>query len=321
MANQFEIPRERRPTAGCLPPTPFKAVTAEQLGISRWQLGEMVRNSEVRQVHREVFVRADQPDGLGLRAAALALVAPAHVVMVDRTAAWLWEVDALHYGELDVLPRLETYVLRGHARVRRAQAGGGERDLQPCDVIAIEGVRVTTPVRTSLDLACKLRRYEALGVMDCFARKHGVGVGQLAGLLPRFGGRRGVVQARELVPLVDGRAESTGESFTRLAIHDDGLPVPVPQYVVRASTWTTYRLDLAYPRLKICVEYDGEEFHTSEEDRTADRHRRQWLRDHGWIVIVVTKDELRGPAREAWLREVRRALAERTGHNAWSPRS
>lgn len=281
---------------------------------------EMVRNSEVRQVHREVFVRADQEDDIGLRAAALALVAPEHVVMVDRTAAWLWHVDALHYAELDVMPPLETFSLRGHGRVRRTRASGGERDLLPVDVVTLNGVRVTTPVRTSLDLGCKLGRYEALGVMDCFARTHGVDSRQLSRLLPRFRGRRGVVQARELTPLVDGRSESGGESFTRLVIRDDGLPMPEPQYVVKVDRWTTYRLDLAYPRLKICVEYDGEEFHSSAEQKAADEKRRTWLRDHGWKVIVVTKDDLSGPKREAWLQELREAIAERAGHRAWSHR-
>ena len=320
MANQDDTPHDERPTAQALPTTPFSAAEAERRGVSRWRLRELISNAEVRQVHREVYVRADQEDDLCLRAAALALVAPDHVVMVDRTAAWLWQVDALTYGELDVMPPLETFVLRGRCRVRRAQAGGGERDLQPVDVVALDGVRVTTPVRTSLDLACKLGRHEALAVMDCFARTHGVDSRQLMALLPRFRGRRGVVQARELTPLVDGRSESQGESFARLFIHDEGLPMPEPQYVVKVDRWTTYRLDLAYPRLKICVEYDGEQFHTDDEDRKADDRRRKWLRERGWKVIVVTKEDLSGPKREAWLRELRDTIAERAGHSAWDHR-
>ena len=68
----------------------------------------------------------------------------------------------------------------------------------------------------------------------------------------------------------------------------------------------------SYPSLKICVEYDGQEFHTSDEAKESDRKRRKWLRDHGWIVIVVTKDDFRGPALDRWLHELREAVAERT---------
>ena len=42
----------------------------------------------------------------------------------------------------------------------------------------------------------------------------------------------------------------------------------------------------------IAVEYDGEEHHTSPEDRRHDAERRAWLRSQGWIVIVVTKSDL-----------------------------
>ena len=48
-------------------------------------------------------------------------------------------------------------------------------------------------------------------------------------MLPRFRRRRGVVQLRELLELVDARIESARESWTWLEIHDAGLPLPEPQ--------------------------------------------------------------------------------------------
>ena len=35
-----------------------------------------------------------------------------------------------------------------------------------------------------------------------------------------------MIQAREVAPLVDPRAESQGESFTRVIIVDEGFPLP-----------------------------------------------------------------------------------------------
>jgi hypothetical protein len=177
--------------------------------------------------------------------------------------------------------------------------------------VEIGGIRVTTPRRTALDLGCKLSRRDALAVMDALVRLHGISRADLVRELPRYFRRRGSVQLRQLVPLVDGRSESTGESWTRLEIHDRSLPVPVPQHWVHVAGVPTYRLDLAYPHARIAVEYDGEEFHSRPEDRLADEERRAWLREHGWVVIVLTKDSFTEEAIIGWIGELRRALALR----------
>ncbi|HET8961976.1 endonuclease domain-containing protein, partial [Nocardioides sp.] len=115
---------------------------------------------------------------------------------------------------------------------------------------------------------------------------------------------------RELIPLADPRAESPAESWTRLALIDHGLPAPEAQYWIEIGGVPTFRLDLAYPHARVAVEYDGEEFHTSETDRQADLRRREWLERHGWTVIVVTKESFSGDALIAWISRVREALAE-----------
>jgi hypothetical protein len=296
-----------------LPRRPLTRAQLHELGVTKWQLHQLLQAGVLRRVLTDVYVPADEPEALELRAHAAALVLTPYAVMVDRTAAWLWGIDTLNPREVGSVPALEVFVVRGCTRVRRTDVRGGERDLRSSDIVEIGGVQVTTPLRTALDLACRLPRYQALATLDAFARAHALAPRQMSHeLVRRYRGRRGVVQARELVQLVDPRAESTGESFARLAIHDEGLPAPEPQFVVFAGQVAVWRLDLAYARLKICVEYDGVEFHTSDEQRAHDRRRRKWLRDRGWWVIVVTKDSFSGPAREEWLRELRRKIAERT---------
>ena len=93
----------------------------------------------------------------------------------------------------------------------------------------------------------------------------------------------------------------------RLDIEDAGLPAPEPQFWVKHHGRKLFRLDLAYPKSKVCIEYDGEEFH-GEDAKEHDRRRRKWLRDHGWTVIVVTKDSFKGEALDSWLQELREAL-------------
>ena len=299
-----------------LPSVPFTSAQASDAGLSRWALRRALADGEVRRILTDVYVVAGTPDSLVTRAQAAQLVLAEHAVIVERSAAWLWGVDVLRGHELDTCPRLETYVLSGHKRVMRREAGGGERDLAPQDITSLAGVRLTTKERTCLDLACRLGAYEALAALDAFARIHGVTVFDLMALLPRFRGRRGVVQARRLVPLMDARAESSGESFTRLAILDANLPAPAPQHWVTDGGVRIFRLDLAYPERRICIEYDGEEHHSSDEDRLADERRREWLRRHGWRIIVVRKHDFAGAALDAWLGELRSLLRDATRRTA-----
>jgi len=56
------------------------------------------------------------------------------------------------------------------------------------------------------------------------------------------------------------------------------------------------RLDLAWPQLKVAVEYDGEHHRAREQySRDLDRHNR--LRLLGWTVIQVDAELLRRPER------------------------
>jgi hypothetical protein len=293
------------------PHLPFTAQMAAGLGASPKQLERAVANREVRRVLQGVFVSADAPDTIELRAAAANLVLPPHLVLCDRTAAWLHGVDVLDFRELDVLPPLDTFALRDRSRTIRPQCRRGQRDLLPEDICIVNGVAVTAPLRTSLDLGCLLVRRRALAALDAFRRKYGFTQDDMRGPLPRYFRRRGVLQLRQLIPLTDGRAESQPESWARLEIVDAGLPSPVPQFWVTVGGRPVFRLDLAYPHAKVAIEYDGREFHEGDEQREADERRRAWLRQQGWVVIVLDKDSFTPEAVAAWVSELRTALRRR----------
>jgi hypothetical protein len=260
-------------------------------------------------VFRGAYVRSDiELDELS-RAQAAALVLGPTAVLCDRTAAWVWGVDCYGYAELDGVPRLESCVLRGHEPTERGEVLGRTRDLREDDIVHIGGVRVTSPLRTTADLLCLLARREALAAADAMMRLHGFAVADIRRLLVRYFRRRGVIQARSLASLVDGRSESTGESWTRLVIVDHGLPAPQLQHWVDVEGVPTYRLDLAYPHARIAIEYDGEAHHTRPADRRRDDERRSWLRAHGWRVIVLTKGSFTDEAMAAWIGELRTMLA------------
>jgi transcriptional regulator with AbiEi antitoxin domain of type IV toxin-antitoxin system/uncharacterized protein DUF559 len=290
-----------------LPDHPFTRFELADVGLTSWQLRSLLRARTVRRVLTGVYVDASLADSTQLRAHAAARVLTPNAVLCDRTAAWLHGVDLRWQRQRDWVPPLEAFVLRGAARVQRRQTMGGERDLAARDVMEVHGVRVTTPLRTALDLGARLGRCEALAALDALSRAYDLAHEELQRELPRYRRRRGVVQLRELVALCDARAESPGESWTRLTILDAGLPPPEPQVWVTEDGREIFRLDLAYRHARVAVEYDGEEHH-GELQRAADSARRDWLRSRGWTVVVVRKDGFTDPGRVAWLRQLRQAL-------------
>lgn len=102
------------------------------------------------------------------------------------------------------------------------------------------------------------------------------------------------------------------ESWVRLMIHDEGLPMPSPQEWVLVPGWGRCRVENAYPHLRVGVEYDSDEFHSTDEDREHDRLRRGALGEIDWRIIVVRKTNLSATERSVWLRELRREIAVRT---------
>ena len=163
------------------------------------------------------------------------------------------------------------------------------------------GLQVTTPLRTACDLGRLLRRDSAFAALDAMMRLRLFNTEDLRAATKEFRGMRGVRQLRGFVPLVDGRAESPGESITRLRWLDLlTLPTPDLQIEVERPGQWSYWLDMGVEELLYAVEYDGEEWHRrTPQQRERDRKRRTWLRqERGWMIDPVTKENVFGRRRD-----------------------
>ena len=116
------------------------------------------------------------------------------------------------------------------------------------------------------------------------------------------------MRARGLLDLGSERAESPPESWLRLILIEHGFPLPEVNWAITTPDGRELaRLDLAWPGLRICVEYDGWETHAGRE--AEDAARAAELRRHGWIVIrVAVGDPL---SIEELLSALRAAFAKR----------
>lgn len=283
---------------------PFTNTQAARAGVRPQVLTELVRRGLLRRMLRGVVVATQVPDSLALRVAALRLVVPQHCVVTDRTAGWANGVSVLPRSSVYEMPFLDAFSTEG-SRMRRDGIRSGVRDLLDRDIVELDGLRLTSPLRTACDLGRGLWRFDALAALDGFLRI-GLDPGELADEVARFKGQRGVVQLRSLVPLADGRSESPGESGLRLHWHDAGLPRPNLQIWVHDDAGVAiFRLDLGLEEIWYAVEYDGEAFH-GEADQEHDADRRAWMeRERGWIIEVFCKEHVYAPRADPTPRLVR----------------
>jgi very-short-patch-repair endonuclease len=101
------------------------------------------------------------------------------------------------------------------------------------------------------------------------------------------------------------------ETRLRLLLVLAGLPPPAVQHPVigpnaRVLAW----LDLAYPQVRLGIEYDGD-VHLDPLRAVRDKRRDGALGEQGWLVLHFTKSDVLARPDRTVLR-VRRVLADRS---------
>ncbi|MFI5733353.1 hypothetical protein ACIA49_24785 [Kribbella sp. NPDC051587] len=247
---------------------PFRA---HQVGRKLpWLLGR----GDVRQLIKGVYVDTRVPDSPELRAEALSLVVPPEGIIYGDAAAWLHGIDSTALGPEPLIHPRWTFL--------------------PRPTVEIEGLLVTTPAATAIELAQHLPRPFALSSLDALLHSQVVTHDELQAAAPAYFATDSTSQAAVLLRLADGRAESPGESWLRLRIFDAGFPRPELQITV-----DRYRLDLGYPDRPIDgrflgLEYDSDAWHSSDHQQVRDESRRTDLAKLGWHSIPVRRPDLWG---------------------------
>lgn len=277
---------------------PFTLQQALDAGLSRHRLRVLEKVGLVRRIIKGAYVAVQVPDSVTLRTHALRLLVPENAVVTDWTACWLWtgiDVPGAHHRD----PEVTVFRPAGHDRLRNGLCASGERTFSRGDVWHLDGLAVTSPIRTAWDLGRLAPRDYALGALDALLRHGTFTLDELLEGVERFKGMRGVVQLRALAPLADPRSESPGESLLRLRWLDlVSLPPPTPQVPILLDGVEIYRVDLGVEELRYGCEYDGANFHTAD-DQPRDRARREDLSNRfSWDVDAVRRRNVSGPERD-----------------------
>lgn len=157
------------------------------------------------------------------------------------------------------------------------------------EIVEIRGMRVSCPARAALDIACRYPPDQAVAAIDALANATRLDLGDVGKLAARYPRRRGLVDARKALRLVDAGAESPRETWLRLLIIRAGYPRPQTQIRVRDEYGYPFaRVDMGWEKLKIGAEYDGELHRVDPDVFARDIRRLEALANLGWIIVRVT---------------------------------
>lgn len=209
-----------------------------------------------------------------------------------------------------------------HAQTR-IEGVVGHRFHHPREIIAAHGVQVVGPADTWVDMGELVGRGKPVGLDDlvilgdaCATR-----IGAVAPLryaLSRRNRPRGKRTLQEALGLIRFGSASPMETLVRVMFVRVGLPEPLLNEPVYASDGSgrllgfgdlVWKIDRPGERpVKVIGEYQGEEFHSSQDQREHDAARRLDFENDGWIVHEIWKRDVTG-------NQARRDLVERV---AWS---
>ncbi len=253
---------------------PFTRGMAAAAGVPRPALERLLRAGSVRRVLRGVYAATSARDSTAFRAAAVALGGGAGAVVVDRTAGWVHGLDPAVLGVVDDVVPLELARSRNRGR-------GVRRSLSARDVQGLEAIRVTTPLRTCLDLGRLLRPAPALACMDRLMAHAGFPHAALLAELPRMAGSPGIGQLRSLAVQVDGRACCAPESVLRLHWNAARMPTAIPAMTVVAGG-RLVRLSIGTEHRQFGAVLSG---HVRADDLLA-------LEGAGWWIVVLPEERV-----------------------------
>jgi very-short-patch-repair endonuclease len=202
------------------------------------------------------------------------------------TAATLWGIDSRTNDEVHLLvPPARRPRARGVV-VHRGEVAQRDRRVR-------DRVPVTSPARTLVDLAGMLDGEFLEAALEDMLHRGLTTAFAVLRCLDAVGGtgRSGSQRLRRLLTDRDDEAlESRLEVKVWRLLRSAGLR-PVRQYEVPCGE-RTYRLDFAWPKLRVAVEAEGFSAHGGTRIKfVADRRRAADLASAEWSVIPVTWDD------------------------------
>jgi very-short-patch-repair endonuclease len=298
------------------PPEPHLHLRREALdeGWSDGELDRLVRAGELARLRRGAYVNSTLP----------LAAADRHRLLIRATLAGLRRNAVVSHQSAAVLHGLPLWdVALDRVHITRSPPAWTDRSgvlcghvarLRDDEITAVDGVLVTDPVRTALDLARSLRHEAAVVALDAALHLGLLTHQVLRTRLFDISGTPGSRSAARAVLAADGRSESVGESRSRVILTRWKLAPSALQFEVRSPLGAVIgRTDFAWEEHRLVGEFDGRIKYgrllrpgqDAGDAVFAEKRREDAIRDEGWGVIRWIWPDLDRPDRFA--ARVRRA--------------
>lgn len=297
---------------------PFTLDTAKDCLVSPGRL----RHKEIVRISRGIKSLDDADVPLALLTRPFTQVT-GYSAASHATAFAIWELPGFLPVRNDTLIHISRQF--PHNIPRRHGVEGHRTKFRDDEVECLDGLWITTRVRTWLDCARRMTVDELVVVADHLIRiprpefeGRSEAYATLAGLsqmLERHKGTPGIQKARAALALARVGSDSAPETRLRLAVVYAGLPEPDINKNIPLADGKSRQPDQSYPEYRVAVEYDGGT-HADPDQVIRDIRRQEDFAAAGWTEVRIAKNHMTDDARAA-VRKIRSALFSR----GWRPQN
>lgn len=249
-----------------------RSAIEHRLAVGRWAV-----------VRPGVYVVAGVPDSERQAVLAACLAGGRHHAS-HLTAARLW---GFRLPDPEVI-----HVVGRHVRLAGVRSHQSTT-VVPRDLSLLGAIPLTSPARTLVDCGCAVPAAQVGPVVDDALRRGLVRLADLRRCHQRIDtgpGRRPTLAMRAVLAErqpghAPGDSQREADLVALLARSD--LPAPVLGHRVRVGR-RTYKLDLAWPEIRVALEFDGWDTHRTFTAFHRDRDRLRRLVAAGWTIVPVT---------------------------------
>lgn len=252
-----------------------------ELGLGRGAIEHRLATGSLHRRHRGVYLVGHQAAGRLTEEFAAVLACGQGANLSRHVAGARWGFRPQTSPPLDVTvpggdPRRHPGIRIHHVSCALPQA----------DVRIREGLPITAPARTLLDLAEVLSARDLRWAVEEARVLKLVSTRDLRSVIERHPGRRGVARLRAVLDAADrGPSLTRSEAERRLVDLVAAARLPAPALNVRIGG---HEVDALWRAERLIVEVDGYAFHAGREAFERDRRRDAELQSAGYVVTRVT---------------------------------
>jgi Protein of unknown function (DUF559) len=242
----------------------------------------VLQGSSVRRLFSGVYVPADFAVTDPVRLAAALAVLPPDALISGVTALQFRGVQVGPFEPLHFVTRHPHQVRRPGIQVTRVQH------------LPVASGRFVEMPYAFASAALDLDLVDLAAAGDWLVRLDLTSASELTTFAATFAGRHRA-RVRRAAALVCERVDSPRETRLRLCLVLAGLPQPTCNVVLGDAEFPIGRVDLAYLRWKVIIEYEGDQHRTDRRQWNIDINRQEEFTAVGWTVIRVTAEAMRRP--------------------------